>query len=67
MTLLVTLYCIAEPYLGLLVERFDALAQKRQAAWVAQALLLRPAVYALGLLLFMIFDDHDFQFIYFQF
>ena len=60
----------------LLVAGF-ALIEPRLADWwrkletriptPAQLFLWRPATYALGLLLFLIFDDRDTQFIYFQF
>ena len=33
----------------------------------ADAYLLRPAIYAFGLLLFLAFDERNTQFIYFQF
>ncbi len=60
-------FCALEPFLLAAIERLEKALQKHQTAWLAHALVLRPLVYALGLLLFIIFDDRDVQFIYFQF
>jgi hypothetical protein len=51
---------------GRWLSRADTAEQSRAAAQ-ANHLLLRPAVYSVLLLLFMMFDDRDMQFIYFQF
>jgi alginate O-acetyltransferase complex protein AlgI len=61
-TLLVGAFVLMEP---MLVEWLRAL-EKRVIA-PANLFLLRPTMYACGLLLFLIFDDRDTQFIYFQF
>ncbi len=59
-------YCVIEPWLG---DRFEALVTK--AAPGRRELvgrhLIRPLMYAAGLFLFLIFDDQDRAFIYFQF
>jgi len=61
-TLLVMLFVVMEPVLA---TRLRALAER--IVLPANLLLFRPAIYACGLLLFLIFDDRDTQFIYFQF
>jgi len=66
-TLLIALFCVAEPYLGQMVLWLDDLAVRHRAAFAANAFLVRPFVYACGLFLFIMFDDRDTQFIYFQF
>jgi D-alanyl-lipoteichoic acid acyltransferase DltB (MBOAT superfamily) len=59
-------YAAIEPWLS---ARWDALLAKSEAAnrdlWMRYA--LRPVLYAIGLFLFLIFDDQDRAFIYFQF
>lgn len=45
----------------------DAAAEKHVRLAMANVYLLRPALYALGLLLFVIFDERNVQFIYVQF
>jgi alginate O-acetyltransferase complex protein AlgI len=66
-TLLVGAVCIAEPYIRGLIGKWDAVADHHVRLAAANAYLLRPALYAFGLLFFMIFDGRDVQFIYFQF
>jgi D-alanyl-lipoteichoic acid acyltransferase DltB (MBOAT superfamily) len=61
-TLLVMLFAALEPMLASWLRRLE----NRVVAPV-NLFLLRPAMYAFGLLLFLIFDDRDTQFIYFQF
>jgi hypothetical protein len=61
-TLLVMLIVVVEPTLAVGLR-----ALERRIAAPANLFLLRPAIYACGLLLFLIFDDRDTQFIYFQF
>ncbi len=61
-TLMVGTVALFEPLLAAWFERAD----KVLPDW-ARWFLWRPALYALGLLLFLIFDDRDTQFIYFQF
>jgi alginate O-acetyltransferase complex protein AlgI len=59
-------YAAIEPWLS---ARWDALLAKSEAGnrdlWLRYA--LRPVLYAIGLFLFLIFDDQDRAFIYFQF
>jgi hypothetical protein len=66
-TLLVGVVCILEPYLRDWIGKLDAVAEHHLRLAAANTYLLRPALYALGLLLFIIFDGRDVQFIYFQF
>ena len=66
-TLLVGVVCMLEPYLRDWMCKLDALAEHHVRLAAANTYLLRPALYALGLLLFIIFDGRDVQFIYFQF
>ena len=61
-TLLVMLFVLMEPMLAAWLR-----AMEKRVVSPANLLLLRPAMYACGLLLFLIFDDRDTQFIYFQF
>ena len=66
-TLLVGAVCILEPYLREGICKLDAVAEHHVRLAAANTYLLRPALYALGLFLFIIFDGRDVQFIYFQF
>jgi hypothetical protein len=66
-TLLVCLVCLVEPYLGKLIRNFDERGIGRPAYERLGTYLGRPLVYACLLLFFLIFDDRDMQFIYFQF
>lgn len=61
-TLLVIGYTAMEPLLAAWFERLDQRvpAALRLAVW-------RPVIFAFGLLLFLVFDDRNTQFIYFQF
>lgn len=65
-TALATVYCAVEPWLA---EGWEALQQRLsrnpRVAWVGLA--LHPAVWAVALLFFLLFDDQDTKFIYFQF
>jgi alginate O-acetyltransferase complex protein AlgI len=56
--------CVAalEPFLAQVLSRIES-----RTPTVVHWFVLRPALYAVGLLLFLIFDDRDTQFIYFQF
>lgn len=66
-TLLIAACCAAEPWLARAYTRFEAaIGHSTAGAWT-HLYLLRPALYALGLLLFVVFDDRDVAFIYFQF
>jgi alginate O-acetyltransferase complex protein AlgI len=68
---LVTLLIVAvvglEPYLARCTHWLDERLAAQWATIGINFLLLRPIAYACGLLLFLIFDDRDTQFIYFQF
>jgi D-alanyl-lipoteichoic acid acyltransferase DltB (MBOAT superfamily) len=61
------LFCAIEPVIGNWITKAEHKVIDRKSVWVPRLLLLRPVVYALALLLFMIFDERDTQFIYFQF
>jgi hypothetical protein len=65
--LLMALFCVVEPTLAALWTRMESGLMTRRGGLLAHSYLLRPAVYACGLLLFLIFDDRSTQFIYFQF
>ena len=66
-TILLCVWCLIEPYCARGVAYAESLAERAPAYFVANWFVLRPLVYATALLLFMIFDDRDIQFIYFQF
>ena len=66
-TLMVAVVAALEPYVS---GRFHAWETKVWGAadgQTANLFILRPMLYALGLLLFLAFDDRNTQFIYFQF
>ncbi|HEY3412185.1 MAG TPA: MBOAT family O-acyltransferase [Armatimonadota bacterium] len=64
---LVSLFCMLEPWLCKQLRR-RLVPQGAAAPWpVWNIALARPMIYAGALLLFLIFDDKDVQFIYFQF
>jgi alginate O-acetyltransferase complex protein AlgI len=65
MTAAVAAFCAIEPFLA---RKFDNLEQGAGENGPALSRVLgRPLAYACCLLLFMLFDEHDAQFIYFQF
>jgi alginate O-acetyltransferase complex protein AlgI len=66
-TSLLCLFCLLEPYLERIVSGLDQFMCRHQPLMLGNHLAFRPLLYAVGLLLFMIFDDRDTQFIYFQF
>jgi len=66
-TLLACAFCLVEPLLQRVIQRIDGFAAVSPAAARIGAYLVRPLAYATLLLLFVIFDDRDTQFIYFQF
>jgi alginate O-acetyltransferase complex protein AlgI len=66
-TLLVGAVCMLEPLLREGICKLDAVAERHLRLAVANVYLFRPVLYALGLLLFVIFDERSVQFIYFQF
>ncbi|MEZ5356536.1 MAG: MBOAT family O-acyltransferase [Bryobacteraceae bacterium] len=61
LTMMIACYCVAEPWLAARLELPAKGEIRPQVAW------LRPAAYAALLFIFLIFDDRDVQFIYFQF
>lgn len=65
-TALLVLFCAAEPYLAQAWAWIEPAVERAIGAMPA-ACLFRPLVYAAGLLLFLVFDDRNTQFIYFQF
>jgi alginate O-acetyltransferase complex protein AlgI len=65
--LLASVYTVIEPYLDTMFTKWDAWAAKSAARANMWMYLLRPAIYAFGLLLFLAFDERNTQFIYFQF
>ena len=67
MTLLLVGVCAIEPYLWACISKLDVLAERHAKLSIANLFLLRPALYGLGLLLFVSFDSRDVRFIYFQF
>jgi alginate O-acetyltransferase complex protein AlgI len=66
-TLVIAAVCVLEPVLRDGIDKLDALAEPHVRLAMANTYLLRPALYALGLLLFVMFDERSVQFIYFQF
>ena len=58
--------CVAEPLVARFLAWLDDAAEEKAAARGAM-ILARTLTYAAGLLLFMIFDQQETQFIYFQF
>jgi hypothetical protein len=62
-TLMVAAFCLVEPYLGSMWSRAESWLESQPGA----CYLLRPLLYASGLLFFVIFDDRSTRFIYFQF
>ena len=66
-TLMACAFCLVEPWLQRLIQRVDELTERSPGAVRAMTYCIRPMAYACLLLLFLIFDDRDTQFIYFQF
>jgi D-alanyl-lipoteichoic acid acyltransferase DltB (MBOAT superfamily) len=66
-TMLILGFVAMEPYLARCSDWFDARIGQQLAGVNLNFLLIRPMLYACGLLLFLLFDDRDTQFIYFQF
>jgi len=67
LTAVCALFCIVEPFLCAWWHQAEDMLADRPLALSAASYLLRPAIYALGLLFFVMFDDRGAQFIYFQF
>lgn len=65
--LLLVLFCACEALLAAWWVRAENTITALRGGLLAHSYLLRPAIYACGLLLFLIFDDRSTQFIYFQF
>ena len=65
-TALLVVFCAVEPYLAEAWARLEPAIARMLGAGRA-AYLFRPLIYAAGLLLFLVFDDRNTQFIYFQF
>jgi len=65
-TVMVSLFCAVEPFLMRWLSSMDG-AGERRATSQRMLLVARSLTYACGLLLFMIFDQQDTLFIYFQF
>jgi D-alanyl-lipoteichoic acid acyltransferase DltB (MBOAT superfamily) len=63
---LVALFYAAQPYLASALNRLET-SMVASRLWLPHPQLLRPLLYATGLLLFMIFDERDTTFLYFQF
>jgi len=66
-TLLACVFCAIEPILKQGIGRAEQLTEQSLAWTRANVYVLRPIAYSCLLLLFVIFDDRDTQFIYFQF
>ncbi|HEY2017388.1 MAG TPA: MBOAT family O-acyltransferase [Bryobacteraceae bacterium] len=66
-TIAIAGFCVLEPLIVSGLSRADKTAAEKGTAFLTGRLMLRPLFYACGLLLFMIFDAQDAQFIYFQF
>jgi alginate O-acetyltransferase complex protein AlgI len=66
-TVLVAGVCILEPLVRGWFTKLDLAVEQHVILGTANLYLFRPALYALGLLLFLIFSEREVQFIYFQF
>ena len=64
---LLGLLVLIEPLLSEWETRFEGWLQTRPSTALVNAYLTKPLLYAFGLFLFVIFDDLDKKFIYFQF
>jgi alginate O-acetyltransferase complex protein AlgI len=60
-------FTLIEPYIDIAFTNWDTWAGKTVSRTNLRMYLWRPAVYAVGLLLFLAFDERNTQFIYFQF
>jgi alginate O-acetyltransferase complex protein AlgI len=65
--LLAMVYTAIEPALQGMFTKMDKWTAQTAYRAAMQAYLLRPAIYAFGLLLFLAFDERNTQFLYFQF
>jgi hypothetical protein len=66
-TFMVVAFVAVEPYVAQCAHWLDERMTEQWKSVSINFLLLRPIAYACGLLVFLIFDDRDTQFIYFQF
>jgi alginate O-acetyltransferase complex protein AlgI len=66
-TTLVAMICVVEPYLCGWLTKLDKSWTEGRWMPLVNPLLVRPVLYALGLFLFLVLDDRDTGFIYFQF
>ncbi len=66
-TVMVAGVCILEPFVRDWFARLDAAVEQHVMLGAANLYLFRPVLYAMGLLLFLIFSEREVQFIYFQF
>jgi alginate O-acetyltransferase complex protein AlgI len=66
-TVLVAGVCLLEPFVREWFARLDAAVERHVILGAANLYLFRPILYAMGLLLFLIFSEREVQFIYFQF
>ena len=66
-TLLIAAFCVVEPYLAARMGGLEKLLAPRARLGSIFPLVLRPALYAVGLFLFIVMDARDSAFIYFQF
>jgi alginate O-acetyltransferase complex protein AlgI len=66
-TLLIGIVALLEPWLAQRLKLADEFFNASGSRIAANLLVWRPLLYAFGLLLFIIFDDQNTQFIYFQF
>lgn len=64
---LVAAFCVVEPYVQRGMRALDQWWEARPVARPLNPMLIRPVLYALGLFLFIVLDDRDARFIYFQF
>jgi alginate O-acetyltransferase complex protein AlgI len=65
-TAALVIFCAVEPRLVRMTEAIEKTAVTAKGMAISRV-LARPVAYACAMLLFMIFDEHDAQFIYFQF
>ena len=66
-TLLCVVLCAVEPLLAKAWGATETALCRYRGGMAAHTYLVRPLFYAFGLLLFLIFDERNMQFIYFQF
>ena len=67
LVLALIVFCAIEPSLATLWAQVEEALTARGSGMLVHSYVLRPAMYACGLLLFLMFNDRSTQFIYFQF